>query len=203
MEKNILEMPILEQMYHFRKEDIEQTIYDSDKEIQKIEEKAVDLNDELLKMLEEVIPKKEDFEKIKEKLQKYDLAIGDEIYFWSKTYYKLGINDMYKLKKELNIDTKIVKKGDTFLDYTESELDEYIQGKINFNSENYKAYREKCRELEKDYPKALKVFEDSVPIVLNKKEMEKLMELKKLDEMIRAEEIKVCFKLGINEILNF
>ena len=110
---------------------------------------------------------------------------------------------MYKLKKELNIDTKIVKKGDTFLDYTESELDEYIQGKINFNSENYKAYREKCRELEKNYPKALKVFEDSVPIVLNKKEMEKLMELKKLDEMIRAEEIKVCFKLGINEILNF
>ena len=101
MEKNFLEMPFLEQIYLSRKEDVEQTIYDNEKEIQKIEGKSADLNDELLKLLEKVIPKKEDYTKVKEKLKRYDLAIKEETYFWGKTYYKLGINDMHKLKNEL------------------------------------------------------------------------------------------------------
>ena len=42
-----------------------------------------------------------------------------------------------------------------------------------------------------------------MPVILNQKEMNALIELKELDAQIRAEEIKVFFKAGINEILNF
>ncbi len=203
MEKNFLEMPFLEQIYLSRKEDVEQTIYDNEKEIQKIEGKSADLNDELLKLLEKVIPKKEDYTKVKEKLKRYDLAIKEETYFWGKTYYKLGINDMYKLKNELDINSNTIRKGKTFLDCADSELDEYIQSKIDLNSDTYKKYKEKYNEIAEKYPNVLNVYEDSTPIVLNIEEMKKLMELKELDTKVRAEEIKVCFKAGMNEILNF
>ena len=53
------------------------------------------------------------------------------------------------------------------------------------------------------YPRVLEVHEDSTPIVLNQEEMIQLMELKELDTQVRAEEVKVFFKAGINEILNF
>ena len=53
------------------------------------------------------------------------------------------------------------------------------------------------------YPRVLKVHEDSTPIVLTEEEMVQLMELKELDARVRAEEVKVYFKMGINEILNF
>ena len=45
-----------------------------------------------------------------------------------------------------------------------------------------------------------------MPVILIQEEMNafiELKELKELDAQIRAEEIKVFFKAGINEILNF
>ena len=77
------------------------------------------------------------------------------------------------------------------------------QSKINYNTEIYKEYKSKCRELEEKYPRVLKVYEDSTPIVLNQEEMIKLMEIKELDIKVGYEEAKACFKAGINEILNF
>jgi len=201
--ENIFEKPILDQMYEFRKEDFELVIYNDQDEIKKIEEEVCDIGDEMLEFLKSVISDKEIHKKALEFLRRYELAFSKEIDYWSKCYYKLGINDMYKLKSELKGGTDTIKKGDTFLDYTDGELDEYIQSKINFNSETYKAYKAKCSELELNYPRVLKVFEDSIPIVLNEEEMKKLMEIKELDMKVRSEEVKVCFKAGMNEILNF
>ena len=42
--ENIFEMPILEQMYYFRREDIEQTIYEKESEIRNIEDKIFKYN---------------------------------------------------------------------------------------------------------------------------------------------------------------
>ena len=101
------------------------------------------------------------------------------------------------------IHSNTIRKGKTFLDCSDSELDEYIQSKINLNSDTHKKYKEKYNEIAEKYPNVLNVYEDSTPIVLNIEEMKKLMELKELDTKVRAEEIKVCFKAGMNEILNF
>ena len=110
---------------------------------------------------------------------------------------------MNKLKLELKKGVKAFDGSSTFLDYTDAELDEYLQKKIDFNTETYKKYKQKVRMIAEKYPRVLQVHEDSTPIVLNQEEMIQLMELKELDARVRAEEVKVYFKMGINEILNF
>lgn len=201
--ENIFDMPILEQMFYFRKEDIDQTIYEKESEIRDIEDKVYEYNEKLIAVLKEVIPNKEDFEKVEEMIQDYDLEFSGEVDFWSKAYYKLGMNDMYKLKCELKNENSDIKKGKTFLDYIDGELDEYMQENLIYKTKNYQAYKDKLKIIAEKYPKVLKVHEDSTPIVLTKEEMVQLMELKELDARVRAEEVKVYFKMGINEILNF
>lgn len=201
--ENIFEMPILEQMYYFRREDIEQTIYEKESEIRNIEDKIFKYNAKLIEVLEEVIPNKKDFEKIKEMIQNYDLKFSEEVDFWSKAYYKLGMNDMFKLKCELKNENPEIKKEKTFLDYVDGELEEYMQEKLLYKTENYQAYKDKLKVIAEKYPRVLKVHEDSTPIVLNEEEMIQLMELKELDAKVRAEEVKTYFKMGIKEVLNF
>lgn len=201
--ENIFDKPILEQMYYFRKEEFEQEIYDKDEEIRNIEGNVCDIATELSEFLKKFIPNEKDYKKACDMIRKHELALSDVTWYWTRQYYKLGMNDMNKFNVELKGGSSKINKGDTFLDYTDGELDEYIQTKINFNSETYKQYKAKCRELELNYPRVLKVFEDSVPIVLNEEEMKKLMEIKELDMAVRSEEVKVCFKAGMNEILNF
>ena len=201
--ENIFDMPILEQMFYFRKEDIEQTIFEKESEIRDIEDKVYEYNEKLIAVLKEVIPNKEDFEKVEKMIQDYDLEFSGEVDFWSKAYYKLGMNDMYKLKCELKNENSDIKKGKTFLDYIDGELDEYMQENLIYKTKNYQAYKDKLKIIAEKYPRVLKVHEDSTPIVLTKEEMVQLMELKELDARVRAEEVKVYFKMVINEILNF
>ena len=201
--ENIFDMPILEQMFYFRKEDIDQTIYEKESKIRDIEDKVYEYNEKLIAVLKEVIPNKKDFEKVEEMIQNYDLEFSGEVDFWSKAYYKLGMNDMYKLKCELKNENSDIKKGKTFLDYIDGELDEYMQENLIYKTKNYQAYKDKLKIIAEKYPRVLKVHEDSTPIVLTKEEMVQLMELKELDARVRAEEVKVYFKMGINEILNF
>lgn len=201
--ENIFDMPILEQMFYFRKEDIDQTIYEKESEIRDIEDKVYEYNEKLIAVLKEVIPNKKDLEKVEEMIQNYDLEFSGEVDFWSKAYYKLGMNDMYKLKCELKNENSDIKKGKTFLDYIDGELDEYMQENLIYKTKSYQSYKDKLKVIAEKYPRVLKVHEDSTPIVLTEEEMVQLMELKKLDARVRAEEVKVYFKMGINEILNF
>ena len=201
--ENIFDMPILEQMFYFRKEDINQTIYEKESEIRDIENKVYEYNEKLIAVLKEVIPNKKDFEKVEEMIQNYDLEFSGEVDFWSKAYYKLGMNDMYKLKCELKNENSDIKKGKTFLDYIDGELDEYMQENLIYKTKSYQSYKDKLKVIAEKYRRVLKVHEDSTPIVLTEEEMVQLMELKELDARVRAEEVKVYFKMGINEILNF
>lgn len=201
--ENIFDMPILEQMFYFRKEDIDQTIYEKESEIRDIEDKVYEYNEKLIAVLKEVIPNKKDFEKVEEMIQNYDFEFSGEVDFWSKAYYKLGMNDMYKLKCELKNENSDIKKGKTFLDYIDGELDEYMQENLIYKTKSYQSYKDKLKVIAEKYPRVLKVHEDSTPIVLTEEEMVQLMELKELDARVRAEEVKVYFKMGINEILNF
>lgn len=201
--ENIFNEPILDQMYEFRMEDFEQAVYKKNDEIKKIEGNICDLGDKISELMKKLIPNEEEYQKAFDLLREYELSFGNEISFWSKQYYKLGMSDMNKLKLELKKGVKAFDGSSTFLDYTDAELDEYLQEKIDFNTETYKKYKQKVRMIAEKYPRVLEVHEDSTPIVLNQEEMIQLMELKELDTQVRAEEVKVFFKAGINEILNF
>ena len=74
-------------------------------------------------------------------LREFELSFGAEVAFWSKQYYKLGMNDMYKLRGELRKGVKAFEDtNSTFLDYTDADLTEYIQEKLDFKSEKYRKF---------------------------------------------------------------
>lgn len=200
--ESIFNKPILDQMYEFRMEDFEQEIYRKNDEIREIEGKICELGDEFLEILKNALPNEEDYQKALELMREYELSFGSEMSFWSKQYYKLGMNDMYKLRRELKQGIKPFEDNATFLDYTDAELTEYIQEKLDFKSEKYKKFSKMYDEIYNKYPRVIKVFEDSTPIVLNEEEMKALMQLKEQDTLLRDDEDKLCFKLGIKEILN-
>ena len=64
--ENIFDMPILEQMYSFRKEDIEQTIYDNNKEIREIEEKVYGTSEEIISFVKKLIKNEDYLKKLEE-----------------------------------------------------------------------------------------------------------------------------------------
>ena len=52
------------------------------------------------------------------------VTFSDEVDFWSLKYYKLGMNDMHKLKREFNPNNnETIAKGETFLDYMDGDRD--------------------------------------------------------------------------------
>ena len=108
MEDKFFEMPILEQMYHFRKEDFEQAIYDNKKIIREIEGKVCDNSEILVEFFNGLIQDKKSQERFKELLQDYILSYSNEIDFWclvlilSFKYIKTALN--YRNKK-----TNIIK----------------------------------------------------------------------------------------------
>ena len=172
MEDNFFEMPILEQMYHFRKEDFEQAIYDNKKVIREIEGKVCDNSETLVQFFDGLIQNKKSQEIFKELLQDYILSYSNEIDFWCLEYYKLGMNDMHKLKYELNPNNnKTITKCEKFFDYMDGELADYLQNKIDYNTPVYKEYKAKNREIYRKYPKVIEVFEDSMPVILIQEEM--------------------------------
>ena len=96
--KEIFNKPILEQLYELRKEDFEQEVYDKDKEIQNIERACGQLNEEILSLIRKSCKDKKTLQLLEDKIQKFSFNLFDQIYYWSKTYYLLGANDMNKLK---------------------------------------------------------------------------------------------------------
>lgn len=200
---NIFNKTILDQMYEFRMEDFEQGIYNKNEEIKKIEGEICEIGDKFLELLKRVIPNEEDYQKAFNMLRDFELSFGSEVSFWSKQYYKLGMNDMYKLRGELRKGVKAFEDtNSTFLDYTDADLSEYIQEKLDFKSEKYRKFSKMYDEINEKYPRVIEVFEDSKPIVLNEEEMKALMQLKEQDTLLRDDENKLCFKLGIKEILD-
>ena len=200
--KEILNKPILEQLYELRKEDFEQEVYDKDKEIQNIERACGQLNEEILSLIRKSCKDKKTLQLLEDKIQKFSFNLFDQIDYWSKTYYLLGANDMNKLKIELNANNTQIKKGITFFKYNESELKYYIESKVNHDSKGYKNVKEKYNEIENNYPKVFDAIEFDKFVPLNEKEVKQLIDFYKACYELHIEEIKTSFKAGIEEILN-
>ena len=98
------------------------------------------------------------------------------------------------------------KESETFLNYPYSCLADYLQEKINFNSVVHRKYNKKYDEVSQIYPNVIKALEDVDyldNIEFTKEEMKAILTLRKLELQTRSYENEICFKLGINEILNF
>ena len=204
--EELLNKPILNQMYEYRKEDFEKCVYDSEKEIKDIESNVCDLEQELINFLEKVIQNKKDYDTAIEIFKKYDNTYSKQIEFWGCAYFKLGMIDREKIRNEFFEKKMQLEETDTLLDSYNDDLSEYIEEqkrKYTFETKEYKELRKKYSEIAEKYPNAVEVFEDMKPIELNKDEMKALCELRDIDIEMGSMEKKLCFKLGMKEVINF
>ena len=204
--EDLLNKPILNQMYEYRKEDFEKSVYDSEKEIRDIESNVCDLEQELINFLKKVIQNKKDYDTAIEIFKKYDNTYSKQIEFWGCAYFKLGMIDREKIRNELFEKKMQLEETDTLLDSYNDDLSEYIEEqkrKYTFETKEYKEARKKYSEIAEKYPNAVEVFEDMKPIELNKDEMKALCKLRDIDIEMGSMEKKLCFKLGMKEVINF
>lgn len=204
--ENLFKLPILDQMYEFRKEDFEQTIYESNLEIKEIESKHCEQAENLIELINDIVKDDNKADIIIKKFEKYEIDSIDLIEFWNKTYFKLGMIESDKIRKEFHQNELNKDDKDTFLNFRLNCLSEYIETqkrKYVFDTEEYKEQQKKYREISEKYPNVIAVFEDLEPIVLNTEEMKALVELREIDINMGAIEKDLCFKLGMKEVINF
>ena len=204
--EELFNKPILDQMYEFRKEDFEQAVYDNNPELKEIETTLYDVAEDFNVFLKKVIPNQEDYDKAIRMFTDYDLLYSNEIVFWSKTYFKLGMLDKDKIRNEFFANKMEIKDNDTFLNYEANNFSDWLEEqkrKYTFETKEYKELQKMYNEISEKYPNAIEVFEDLKPINLNKEEMKALVKLRKIDIDMGYMEKDLCFKLGIKEVLNF
>lgn len=200
--KELFKKPIFEQLYDFRKEDFEQSTYEKDSELRKIENNVLEKEDTMTEYLKELISK-ENYSKIISMLRDIELAYGSQLEYWMHTYYNLGISDVINIRKTFEqLKEKEDYKEQTFIDFSDADFNDYISRKSDFTSEQFKKLRKKYRQLGEKYPNIILVHEDLKPITLNKEEMKALVKLRRIELEMSGYELKLCFKLGMKEAIN-
>lgn len=203
--KELFNKPILDQMYDFRKEDFEQTIYDNNAEIKEIESKVYEVSEKFNNFLKKIISDPKDYDVALEMFRNYELTYSDEIEFWNRTYFKLGMTDREKIRNEF-FNNKLEKDEDTYFNNETNDISEWVEEqkrKYTFGTKEYKELQKRYNEIGENYPNVLKVFENLEPIILNKEEMKALINLREIDIEMGHMEKKLCFKLGMKEVINF
>lgn len=203
--EELFNKPVLDQMYDFRKEDFEQTIYDNNAEIKEIESKVYEVSEKFNNFLKKVISDSKNYHAALEMFRNYELTYNDEIEFWNRTYFKLGITDREKIRNEF-FNNKLEKDEDTYFNNETNDISEWVEEqkrKYTFGTKEYKELQKRYNEIGENYPNALKVFENLEPIILDKDEMKALINLREIDIEMGHMEKKLCFKLGMKEVINF
>lgn len=204
--KELFNKPILDQMYEFRKDYFEQYVYENNKKIRDIESKVCGISENLIMFHKQNIQNKKDCEKAIKMLDNYALELSSEMEFWSCTYFKLGMIEREKIRNELFANNMEVKENDTFINYELNGFSDWVEEqkrKYTFETKEYKELQKRYNEISEKYPNAIEVFEDLKPIVLNKEEMDALVELREIDIDMGCMEKELCFKLGMKEVINF
>lgn len=201
--EEFLKMQILEQMFKLRKLPYEQFVGKTNKEINEIEENINKKQKELTNFLKKLIKNKKNYDEANIIINDYEIEYSKQIDFWGNTFYKLGVIDGYKLKRTLRTGIEDLREDKTFIEYSDAELEDYIEHKRDCSTNKYKELKNKYVEISEKYPKVASVYEDLEPIVLNENEMKIFVRLRELDVEMKELENKLCFKLGMNEILNF
>lgn len=203
--EELFNKPVLDQMYDFRKEDFEQTIYDNNAEIKEIESKVYEVSEKFNNFLKKIISDPKDYDVALEMFRNYELTYSDEIEFWNRTYFKLGMTDREKIRNEF-FNNKLEKDEDTYFNNETNDISEWVEEqkrKYTFGTKEYKELQKRYNEIGENYPNVLKVFENLEPIILNKEEMKALINLREIDIEMGHMEKKLCFKLGMKEVINF
>lgn len=207
---DLLKESLLDELFKAKKEKFEEVIVKSNAEYKEIVENNVKLLNEILNAIEDNIKDEKIKETIKIKIEEYELYSGNEINFWSKEYYKLGVANGINLRKE-------IERGEENLIYNKlnNNIDEnsfeyyYSESIMNFiecnrfkywkDRKEYKELLEKIIEIKEKYPKVRYFIEDGTTEELTKEELNAVYNYNLLVEKIDNIEKVEIFKLAIKE----
>lgn len=204
--EDLFNKPILDQMYEFRKEFFEQKLYDENPDVKKIEHELCDIFDELDNYLKKIIKNEKDYNKVSELIKKYDFKQCDILDLWNCIYFKLGITERDELRKAFISNKLDNDKDETYFNSIFNDMNEWLEEqkrKYTFGTKEYKELQKRYNDISEKYPNVIEVYEDLKPIALNKEEIKALVKLREIDIAMSNLEIKLCFKLGMKEVINF
>ena len=207
---DLLKESLLDELFKAKKEKFEEVIVKSNAEYKEIVENNVKLLNEILNTIENTIKDDKIKEKIKIKIEEYELYSGNEINFWSKEYYKLGIANGINLRKEIErLEKKLIyNKLNDNIDENSFEY-YYSESIMNFiecnrfkewkDKKEYKELLEKIIEIKEKHPKVRYFIEDGATEELTKEELNAIYNYILLVEKIDNIEKVEIFKLAIKE----
>jgi hypothetical protein len=206
---NVLESKVLDDLYETRGDGLEGAYIRKYGKPENVE-KSQQAEEELTKLIQEIVKDEENQSKMLDKLNDFETNIIGEMCFWNKQYYKLGFLDGLFFKKEIRelkenfTSNKNAEKTNTdvFFNYCTDDFFDYFErqkSKKMAKREDYKKLLNKMQEIKNKYPKARAFIEDEEISILSKEEMQAVLDIIEIDKDIEALEIEEAFKLGLKE----
>lgn len=207
---DLLKKSLLEELFKVEKEKFEGEVVKLSEEYKEICKNNTKLLNDIFEFIENNLKDEYAKEKIKIKIEEYELYSGNEIDFWSKQYYILGVTNGMNLKKEVG---EINKK--LFYNKSNNDINEnsfiyhYMESIMNFiecnrfndwkDRKDYKDLLNKIIKIKEKYPKVRNLIEEGITEEITKEELNAIYDYILLTEKIENIEKVEIFKLGIKE----
>ena len=165
--------------------------------------------EELTSKIREVIKDENECHEVLKRLNKYELEVGREEDFWNKMFYKLGFYNSSELRKLLQDKVEDDKKTNeviTFIDSYTSDFLDYLEKNKRASLIDNNEYKEILNQIEKikvANPNVRTFLEDKEKVDLSEKEQKEVLNIIELNDELQIIELKIAFKLGIKETINF
>ena len=197
----LIENPILDEIWENQRGEFEDYSLKKDKKKRQFNESS-QFAEEIKEFTKKYIPEEKQ-EEYNEKWKKYTKKEMDELDYWTKKFFKLGIINGIRLKKEIREENS-KQKG--FFDYEYSCFDEYLEtkriDKLRENNE-YNQLRKKENELKNEYPKLISFIEEKEQINnITEEEQKILLEFMENKEKMFNMEKKEIYFMGMKEMIN-
>lgn len=197
----LIENPILDEIWENQRGEFEDYSLKKDKEKRQFNENS-QFAEEIKEFTEKYIPEEKQ-EEYNEKWKQYTKKEMDELDYWTKKFFKLGIINGIRLKKEIKEENS---KQNSFFDYEYSCFDEYLEtkriDKLRENNE-YNQLRKKENELKNKYPNLIRFIEEKEPINnITEEEQKILLEVIENKEKMFNMEKKEIYFMGMKKMIN-
>ncbi len=197
----LIENPILDEIWEYQRGEFEDYSLKKDKNKRQFNENS-QFAEEIKEFTEKYIPEEKQ-EEYNEKWKQYTKKEMDELDYWTKKFFKLGIINGIRLKKEIKEESS---KQNGFFNYEYSCFDEYLEtkriDKLRENNE-YNQLRKKENELKNKYPKLTRFIEEKEPIDnLTEEEQDAILDfIENKSKMFNIEK-KEIYLMGMREMIN-
>lgn len=199
------EKSILDELYEAKCEDFADSIQQEMQE----ERNSFLAEEELTSKIKEVVKDEKECHEVLKRLNKYELEVGREEDFWNKMFYKLGFYNSSELRKLLQDKVEDDKKTNeviTFIDSYTSDFLDYLEKNKRASLIDNNEYKEILNQIEKikvANPNVRAFLEDKETVNLSEQEQKEVLKIFELNDELQIIELKIAFKLGIKETINF